>query len=72
MLAEKTLAEIILDELNNVEITDDYYIDYFDAVDVLEIYEEDIRRRRMRINLKINSGFWQKYNERKIDKPITV
>ena len=72
LLAEKTLAEIILDELNNVEITDENYIDYFDAVDVLEIYEEDIRRRRMRINLKINSCFWQKYNERKIDKPITA
>lgn len=72
LLAEKTLAEIILDELNNVEIKDENYIDYFDAVDVLEIYEEDIRRRRMRINLKINFCFWQKYNERKIDKPITV
>jgi len=72
LLAEKTLAEIILDEIKNIEITDENYTDYFDAVDILEIYEEDIRRKRMRINLKINTCFWQKYNERKIDEPITA
>jgi hypothetical protein len=58
-----TVAEQILDELSSMDVSEDNYVDFFDAVNVIEIYENDIRRRRMSISLRMKTCVWLRYKD---------
>ena len=60
---EHTTAEKILDILEDVEITDRNYLEYFDAINLLELYENDLKSRRLNLNLKMNTCRLLKYKE---------
>ena len=53
LIRNRTTADRLLNQLLETDITEDNYIDYFDAVNLIEIYEEDIHSRRLRVNLKM-------------------
>jgi hypothetical protein len=63
LLGNRTYADYILDELLNTEISEDNYLDFFDAAHLIEIYEKDIHQRRMKVNLKMKNCHWLRYRE---------
>ena len=65
---EHTTAEKILDILEDIEITEKNYLEYFDAINLLELYENDLKGRRLNLNLKMNACRWMKYQEIFTDK----
>ena len=70
LLIEKTLADEILDELLSSEITEENYVEYFDAAQLIEIFENDIRRRRMLVALKMKTCHWIKIKDMKKERNI--
>ncbi|MBD3207658.1 hypothetical protein GF319_15115 [Candidatus Bathyarchaeota archaeon] len=53
LLQTKSVAEDIIEELKKTEITKENYIEVFDSLDLLEIHENNLRRERRLLNLKL-------------------
>ena len=60
LLKTKSVAEEIIQELKKTEITEENYVEVFDSLDLLEIHENNLRRERQLLNLKLG------YNNYKI------
>jgi hypothetical protein len=60
LLKTKSVAEEIIEELKKTEITIENYVEVFDSLDLLEIHENNLRRERQLLNLKLG------YNNYKI------
>ncbi|MBN1682647.1 hypothetical protein JW865_03745 [Candidatus Bathyarchaeota archaeon] len=73
LLKNRTCADLILDELINMDVTEENYLDFFDAANLVDIYENDIHQRRMKVFLKMKTCYWLKYKEaiRTINRDIT-
>ena len=60
LLKTKSVAEEIIEELKKTEMTEENYVEVFDSLDLLEIHENNLRRERQLLNLKLG------YNNYKI------
>lgn len=72
LLQTKSVAEEIIEELKKTEITKENYIEVFDSLDLLEIHENNLRRERQLLNLRLEYNKYRLMVEKKLIEPKTL